>query len=255
MYFNDVAVGYYVAITFIGLIVGKFVAWCNKRLPEKEKIFSKDFFSENKEGLRFNYVFMILVAVLYDLILYRCGLNKSDFYQNLDLIKYMILIPMLLLTFSIDTRYRIIPNRLTLTMFEFGLIMCFAYGINNVNMAKEYILGMLIGGAIFGVITLLGGIIAGKEAMGLGDVKFMLACGLYFWCNQILEVALLAFFVGAIASIVMLIVRNAILKQKDDYIAFGPFLSLASLACIFIQSGTIMNYFMVFCTYLSNKIF
>ena len=65
MYFNDVFIGYYVLVAFIGLIVGKFVAWCNIRLPENKKVFSKDFFEANKQGLKANYIFMILIDMLY----------------------------------------------------------------------------------------------------------------------------------------------------------------------------------------------
>ena len=45
MYINDVNILYYVVIGIIGLVVGQFVDWCNKRLPENKKIFSKDIFS------------------------------------------------------------------------------------------------------------------------------------------------------------------------------------------------------------------
>ena len=41
------------------------------------------------------------------------------------------------------------------------------YGLNNINVAKDMLLGMIVGAGIFGIITVLGGIIAGKEAMGL----------------------------------------------------------------------------------------
>ena len=51
MYFNNVHVLIYGVLGIIGLIVGKFCAWCNKRLPEKKKIFSKEYFEENKKGL------------------------------------------------------------------------------------------------------------------------------------------------------------------------------------------------------------
>lgn len=43
---------------------------------------------------------------------------------------------------------------------------------------------MVTGAGIFGAITLLGGIIAGKEAMGLGDVKFMGAVRFILWCKR-----------------------------------------------------------------------
>jgi len=254
MYFNDVFIGYYVLIAFIGLLVGKFVAWCNIRIPENKEIFSFEFFKENKSGLRLNYTFMIIIAIIYVSLLYKFGIKKDDIFKNLDLIKFLILTPMLVLAFSIDSKYRIIPNRLNLSLLEFGLVITFIYGISNVNMAKDYILGMLVGAGIFGIIFILGWIVAGKEAMGLGDVKFMTAIGLYFGPNSIIEISLFSFIVGAICSILLIFIRIVILKKKDDYVAFGPFLSIAAMACIFLPTNFILDTFLDFCKIISNNI-
>ncbi len=252
MYFNDVFVGYYVLIVFIGFFVGKIVAWCNVRMPEKKTIFSKEFFEENKKGLELNYFFMISTAVIYALLLYRYGINREDFFANLELIKFLILVPMLFLVFFIDIKHRIIPNRLNLTIFEIGLVVTFIYGISYVNKARDYILGMLLGAGIFLAITALGKIISGKESMGFGDVKFMGAIGLFYGINGILDISLGAFFFGAIASIFILIYRFVILKSKDEYISFGPFLSSVALVCMFLGSGAILNVFMDFCRLIGN---
>lgn len=254
MYFNNVHILGFVAIAILGLFIGKFIAWCNIRLPENKKIFSKDFFKSNKEGLKYNYIFMIITAIIYIGLLYKFGIKKDDILKNLDLIKFLILVPMLLLAFFIDLKHRIIPNRLNLTIFEFGLIITFVYGITNVNMAKDYILGMFTGAIIFSIITLLGKVISGKEAMGLGDVKFMGALGLYFGVNSITEISLFAFFVAAICSIIILLIRLLILKNKDEYIAFGPFLVIAAIVCIFVPSGTIFDTFLMICRNISDKI-
>lgn len=254
MYFNDVHILLYVLVGIIGLIVGKIVAWCNMRLPENKKVFSKEFIEENKNGLKANYIFMVCMAIMYILILYKYGLQSGGIIQNLDLIKFLFLTPMLVLVISIDFKYRIIPNRLTLTMFEIGLIFTFLYGISNVNFAKEYILGMIVGSGIFLGIMLIGWLVSGKEAMGLGDVKFMGAAGLYFGIYGITEIALLSFFIAAICSIIILLVRFLILKKKDEYIAFGPFLSTSAIICIFINSGTIIDIFLSFCKMIEDKI-
>lgn len=254
MYFNNVFIGYYVLIAFIGLLVGKLVAWCNMRIPENKKIFSKEFFKENKSGLKLNYIFMLIIAIIYVALLYKFGIQKDDIFKNLDLLKFFILTPLLVISFSIDSSHRILPNRINLSIFEFGLILTFIYGISNVNMAKDYILGMFVGAAIFGVITILGWIITGKEAMGLGDVKFMAAIGLYFGPNSIVEISLLAFIVAAIFSIILIFVRIVIFKKKDDYIAFGPFLSMAAMICIFLPSSLILDTFLDFCRVISNTI-
>lgn len=254
MYFNDVFILIYVLIAIIGLIIGKFTAWCNMRIPENKKIFSKDFFKANREGLEANYIFMTATAVIYVALLYKFGIQTQDIFKNLDLLKFLILTPMLLLTFSIDLKHRIIPNRLNLSILEFGLVLTFIYGITNVNMAKDYILGMATGAGIFIVITILGWIISGKEAMGMGDVKFMGAVGLYFGVSGIAEISILSFFVAAVCSIVILTVRILILKRKDEYIAFGPFLSISTFVCIFMPQSFVLNTFLAFCKTLGDKI-
>lgn len=253
MYFNNVHILIYVAIFIVGLIVGKLAAWCNIRLPERKKIFTKEFFEENKKGMKYNYIFMIITATIYIALLYRFGINKEGILQNLELIKFLILSPMLILALTIDMKHRIIPNRLNLIILETGLIISFLYGITNVNMAKDYILGMLTGGAIFGIITLLGGLIFGKEAMGLGDIKFTASIGLFFGTYTIAEISLFAFLIAALFSIIILVFR-LIVKSKDEYIPFGPFLAISALICVFIPTGMVFENFLLICRMISERI-
>ena len=53
----------------------------------------------------------------------------------------------------------------------------------DTNLLKYIMIGS---GAIFAIIALIGGLIYGKEAMGLGDVKFIAALGLYFGFTNII---------------------------------------------------------------------
>ena len=253
MYFNNVHILGYGLIGIIGLIVGRFGAWCNKRLPEKKKIFSKEYFEESKKGLELGYVYMILTSVIYMFLLFKFGI-KSTFLKNLDLIKFIDLVPFLELTFFIDLKHRIIPNRLNMTLFECGLLFTFIYGIANINILKNMIFGMFTGAGIFLTITLLGGLIAGREAMGLGDVKFMGALGLFLGASVTAEVSFLAFLLAAVISIVVIFVRKVILKTQDDEIPFGPFLSLAAIMCIFLPHNIVFTGFSWFCRSLSTMI-
>ena len=43
MYFNNVHILNFVIAALLGLVVGKFIAWCNLRIPEKKKVFSREF--------------------------------------------------------------------------------------------------------------------------------------------------------------------------------------------------------------------
>ena len=253
MYFNNLHILWFVLIAAIGLVVGKVVAFIDEQLVTEKKILTREFFKEVIKNYDYNYIIMISVAGIYVLLLYKYGI-KDSFFKNLDLIKFLILTPMLVSTFFIDLKYRIIPNRLNMTIFEIGLIMVVLYGYNNINIAKDMILGLFVGAGIFLVITLLGGLIAGKEAMGLGDVKFMGAIGLFFGASNIAQITLLAFFVAAIFSIVILIVRIVILKNKDEYIPFGPFLSISAIVCMFLKQNLIWDTFLNMCNGISDFI-
>ena len=60
---------------------------------------------------------MSITAITYMALLYKFGIQEN-FLKNLELIKFMILSPMLISAFFIDLKLRIIPNRLNLTIFE-----------------------------------------------------------------------------------------------------------------------------------------
>lgn len=234
MYINDLHILTYVVAGIIGLFVGQFIDWCNLRLPEYKKVFSRDFYKEYLKNAKPKYLLMVIVVIAYIALLYFNGLT-------IDTIKFMLLIPMLIIAFLVDYRLQIIPNRLTLTIFEVGLIFTFAETLLNINVGINIfinnILGMLVGGGIFLLITLIGGIIAGKEAMGFGDVKLMGALGLFFgWLNMIL-ISVMAFLFAAIVSIIILISRK---KKMNEYIPFGPFIVVASMIPMYLSTSNLL---------------
>ena len=119
MYINDINIIYYVLIGILGLAVGQFVDWCNLRLPEYKKVFSKEFFTSYMKNFKPNYILMFVTAAIYIAILYFVGW-QTNIVNKIDLIKYLVLTPMLLSALVIDYRLQIIPNRLNLTIFEIG---------------------------------------------------------------------------------------------------------------------------------------
>ena len=155
--------------------------------------------------------------------------------------KFVIITPILISDFIIDYRLQILPNRLNLTLFEIGLIFTFLYGFSNINIAIDMCLGLLVGGGIFLAITLIGGLLAGKEAMGFGDVKFMCGLGLIFGLGGTIAITLLSFLIGAIISIILLVTKK---KKSDEYIPFGPFIVIASFISIFVPFVHLSNVLM-----------
>lgn len=236
MYLNDINILYYILIGLIGLLVGQFVDWCNIRLPEYKKIFSKELFTQYIKKYKPKYVLMFSMAIIYMAILYVVGW-QSNILQQIKLIKYLLLAPMLVSALIIDWKLQIIPNRLNLTIFEIGLLGTFIQGINNITVGIDMLLGSLTGAGIFLLITLIGGIIAGKEAMGFGDVKFMGALGLFFGWTNMLAICVIAFLIAAIISIILLLTKK---KSKDEYIPFGPFIVIGTFIVMFIPFNILL---------------
>ena len=142
MYINNVHIAYYVIALIVGMFVGQLTDWVNKRLPDYKKVISKDLIKEYKKNFKPNYILMLITAVIYVTLIYCFGI-KDTLIANLDLIKFLILTPMLLSVFIIDYKLQIIPNRLNLTIFEIGFIFAFLYGLSNVAITVNMILGML----------------------------------------------------------------------------------------------------------------
>lgn len=243
MYFNDVHIIYYVIITILGALIGKLINWANYRLPEQKSVISLDFFRKQKQ-YKENYLVILANVVIYILILNTFGM-QSTFAANLESIKYLILTPMLISVFVIDYRLRIIPNRLNLTIFETGLIMAFLHGISNTAITINMLLGMVAGSGIFLIMILISKLILGKDSIGLGDVKLMGGLGLYFGLTNIIVISIIAFFLAAIFSIILLIIKA---KKPDEHMSFGPFIVIASIISILVPFNTIITILVKICT-------
>jgi len=234
MYINDIHILTYVILAFLGGAIGQFVDYLNIAFLNERKVLAKQTLAEYKKVFKINYKLIIINAIAYMALLYKFGIS-------LNLLRFAILTPMLISAFVVDYKIQIIPNRLNLTMFEVGLIFVFIFGMQNLNIAKDMLLGMFVGGGIFLLITLIGGAIAGKEAMGLGDVKLMGALGLYFGAVEIAMIAVLSFLVGAIISVIIIVARR---KREDGYIPFGPFIVLATATMIFVPTNILFTFLM-----------
>ena len=198
MYINNINILYYLFLGIIGLGIGQFVAWSTVRLPDYKKVFVREFFTIYLKNEKPKYIYMVAMALLYVGVLYLYGFQIKT-------LAYLALIPMLIYTF--------------------------VEGIVNINIAIDMLLGMVAGAGIFLFITLVGGLIAGKEAMGFGDVKLMGALGLFFGWRTIIIISLIAFLLGAIIGVALIICKR---KTGDEYIPFGPFIVIATIIAIFV---------------------
>lgn len=224
MYINDIHILCYFFIGLLGLAVGQVMNWANVRLENHEKVFCKEFFTTYLPHMKVNFFLIFPIAIIYIVLLFLYGFQMK-------LLEYVILTPLIISALVIDYREQIIPNRLTLTIFEIGIVFTFIYGLSDISVFLDRVLGMLAGGGIFLFITLVGGLIAGKEAMGFGDVKLMGALGIIFGLVNSIMISILSFLLGAIISIILLATKK---KKTDEYIPFGPFIVLATFLIMFV---------------------
>jgi len=233
MYVNDLPIYYYFIIGIIGLAIGQYMDWVIKRLRAKERVICKDFFKSYLKSFHINIPLMLITALLYVLVLYFHGMS----FQCLE---YLLITPILIGVFEIDRKDHIIPNRLVLCLFEIGILFAILFGsglvtgTNGISVLIQKLSGMGAAFAIFYLIALLSKAISKKEGFGLGDVKLMAATGLIFGFSDVLIISLLSFLIAAVAIIVLLILKK---KKFKDYIAFGPFIAIATFISMFVPHG------------------
>lgn len=234
MYINNVNIIAYVIVAILGAIAGEITDVLNYFFSKHKRIFSKANLKEYISTATPRYLLMVIHIFIYIGILLRYGSNDKTAAM------YMVLTPFIISALCIDRKKQIIPNRLTLTIFECGMLFVFIQGMSDINVLISRLQGMVAGIAIFLVITLIGGLIFGKETMGFGDVKLMGALGLFFGFQGIIAVAILAFLIAAIYSIGLIIVQKIRHEELVEYIAFGPFIVIASFVVMFVPLEILM---------------
>ena len=65
--------------------------------------------------------------------------------------------------------------------------------------------------------------------------------------KNILVITLVSFFIGAIIGIIVMIIKR---KEKEEYIAFGPFIVIAAVILMFTGADIIIEIFISFCSSL-----
>ncbi|MDO4282295.1 MAG: A24 family peptidase [Clostridia bacterium] len=232
----------YVILTIIAILCGQGVKHIEKKLIplSLEQINYKEFFKNIKKDFKFDIKYTIILVLLFNLLYYFHG-NMITTYL------YMALLLVLLIVFSIDYKFQIIPDEAHICIILLSIINMI-FHLNNI---LDYLLGALVGGGIFFIISYLSYFILKKEGMGFGDVKLMASLGLFVGVKNILVITLLSFLIGAIVGIILLIFKK---KDKNSYIPFGPFIVIATIFIMFIPADYIIEVYISFCSMLGTKI-
>jgi prepilin signal peptidase PulO-like enzyme (type II secretory pathway) len=167
----------------------------------------------------------IVMGILFLLVWY---FSKKNFSTSLELTDVITLVVQLLvvafLVFSavFDLKYMILPDFSTILLVTSALVLWTIGYLGD----WSYLWSGLISFGFLGFLYL----ITKKKGMGFGDVKLAFFMGLFLGYPKIIVAMYIAFILGALFGLGLMVFKKAAKKTK---ISFGPFLILGTLIAWF----------------------
>ena len=186
----------------------------------------KNWVSEQWKEKKFRILTMIV------LIMMICLAVEFYFfeYSIVMSIRYLYLLAGLFIIAWIDSKEKIIPNKILLVLLLsrvcFLLIECLLYKEYWMSLVISAASGFLIAGGMFLLCYFLT-----RGGVGAGDVKLFAVLGFYFGSGPIFTVVFLTIVYAAVYNIVKLVMKKTDLKQE---IPFAPFIFLGTLTTMLL---------------------
>lgn len=155
----------------------------------------------------------------------------------------MVIFSLLILIGAYDAVFGEIPDILSYSaifLVVFWVIFGFASsgGWRIGELWLPYIYGLAVGAGFFGLLVL----VSKQKWMGLGDVFIGAIMGIFLGFPFVLVALFLAFVLGAIFSLILMLFKK---KSLKDTVPFGPFLILATIIAFFWGEKIIEMYWTI----------
>lgn len=214
------------------------LAWY-ENIPLLSFLFLRGKCSSCHHKISFQYpVVELLMATLSVALYYRFGLSFTTF-------GFFIFCAALLVIIWIDLHHQIIPDAISLPGIAIGFLFSF---INDFVSWQESLIGLIIGGGVLYLISLLYFLLRKQEGMGGGDIKLLAMLGAFLGFKSLPFIVFASSISGAIIGLAAILIQK---KEKSTRIPFGPFLSLAALTYLFFRDT--IHY--IFFLYLNGELF
>lgn len=179
------------------------------------------------------------ISYQYPLVEFFTGLLFVLLYWKFGLSWHLLflcpLISILLILFVSDFRTQTIPD----IVAYIGIALAVIYALISSSLLQflsSSLLAATISGGFFAILVL-----ASHETwMGQGDIKIGVLMGLILGFPKVLEALFLAFILGAVFGIILILLKKKTFKSQ---IAFGPFLITATFVTIMWGEEIINWYF------------
>jgi len=201
--------------------------------------------------ISFQYpVVEILMGLVFSLILFKFlpvlyfSIGAYILYVSLFTVIFSLLI---VITFY-DIRHKVIPNKLVWIFIGISFLSIFINPATSFYFSGKILtlptFYSLISGPIFALPFVLIWALSKGRLMGLGDSKLILGMGWLLGISQSIFAIVLAFWVGAIIGLLIIIFSKKKFGMKSQ-IAFAPFLIL-SIFITFLLNLNFMSLIKIF---------
>ncbi len=241
-----------------GAVAGSFLNVCIYRLPLGiSVVLPPSSCPECKERIPFYYNVPIISYIALGGRCRSCGAHFSLRYPFVEaltglaalalflrfgltpaLLIYFVFISALIVIAFVDLAHGIIPDAISIPGVFAG------FGASFFLTAPGWlnsIIGIALGGGILLAIAGVYYLIAGREGMGLGDVKLLAMIGAFLGWRGVLVTILAGSIAGSVLGLFFMIVYK---KDSKFALPFGPFLALGAVVYLFYGERLVHWYIM-----------
>lgn len=245
---------FYFLLGLFGLSLGSFLNVLIDRLPTNEKISGRSYCPYCKKKLAWyelipllSFIFLkgkcsfckktislqyplveLATGILFIFTAHNLQLTVQEPQGLLGLFFLLCLVSCLIVIFSTDLKYYIVPDEVI--YFAIGLTLCYqiyqAYTTNQFNNLFFALLSAIGAGMFFLFLFFL----TKGKGMGFGDVKISAFMGIFLSFPKILVALFLAFFSGSVIGLMLVVLGKKTLKSK---VPLGCFLAPATFVAFF----------------------
>jgi len=158
----------------------------------------------------------LLLAIMFSLLVVRFGFSV----KTIALCLFSVVLIMIALS---DLKYCIIPDELVIAGCIFAVVAVLPDILNGTSVTQclSPVFGALIGGGIILMINLLGRLFYKKDALGMGDLKLMVVCGIACGTGGTLVALLVGILAAAFWFAIGILTKRT---RSDEFLPLGPFL-------------------------------
>jgi leader peptidase (prepilin peptidase) / N-methyltransferase len=180
-----------------------------------------------KKKISWQYPLVELLTGIVFLAVFNFNFIFPDFF---NLIYLFIISSLLIIIFVFDLKHYIIPDGGVYSAIAISLIFTLYSGIFKISILSA------LGASAFFLLVFL---VSQGRWMGFGDVKLAFMMGLFLGYPNIIVALFMAFFIGAIIGVCLIISGR---KKFSSEVPFGPFLIFGTFLALFFGENLINWY-------------